>query len=473
MNFKYILISFFVFSFFSINAQVGIGTTSPDASSAIDITSTDKGMLTPRLTTVQRTAILNPAEGLFVYDTDEDAFYYYDSTSTSWIKIGSGKTRDNYVLVKSEADLPAPASGKITLDTNVLYEVNGLVTLSNPIELNGAYLIGLDSNEDILMSAGGTIFTGSTGGSLRNLTLTAPGGTIFNLNNISGTENLVIQSMIIANSGSIGSIQGYNLVFMNILQFSGNSAGITYTNINDLLLNNLGWLSNNGGVYETFTGTFALIEKVSGFSNVVGATAAIDVTGITTISDDAVLESVVFSGGGTYILGNSPYTGYNFTNNWTVNCPGIPEETDKVATGYIYFSAENNVTTDVITDNVPVKMQGTTTAGEFFRMDDDGGTNNRIKYTGLKPRNFTVSCSATVERSSNGSRNVYSLIIYKNGSMIPSIVSEQTFENGVSKGNFNLLGVLSMANNDYIEVYVSTDNKNIDPTVKRFNLVLN
>ncbi|KAA3625198.1 MAG: hypothetical protein DWP94_01335 [Flavobacterium sp.] len=131
------------------------------------------------------------------------------------------------------------------------------------------------------------------------------------------------------------------------------------------------------------------------------------------------------------------------------------------------------MTTDVITNNVPVKMEGTTTAGEFFRMDDDGGTNNRIKYTGLKPRNFTVSCSATVERSSNGSRNVYSLIIYKNGSMIPSIVSEQTFENGVSKGNFNLLGVLSMANNDYIEVYVSTDNKNIDPTVKRFNMVLN
>ena len=56
--------------------------------------------------------------------------------------------------------------------------------------------------------------------------------------------------------------------------------------------------------------------------------------------------------------------------------------------------------------------------------------------------------------------------------MIPSIVSEQTFENGVSKSNFNLLGVLSMANNDYIEVYVSTDNRNIDPTVKRFNLVL-
>ncbi len=473
MKLKVLLFTCFLFSFFSITAQVGIGTTAPDPSSVVDITSTDKGMLTPRLTTAQRTGIANPTEGLLVYDTDLDSFYYFDSTTTSWIQIGSGIKRDNYVLVKSESDFPAAAAGKITLDTNVLYEVNGLVTLSNPIELNGAYLIGLDANEDILFSSGGTIFTGSTGGSIRHLTLTAPGGTVFNMNDAAGTQNLVIQSSIIANSASVGTLEGYNLVFLNIIQYSGNTDGITFTDINDLLLHNLGWFSNNGGIYETFTGTFSLIEKVSGFSKVVGASAAMDVTGITSITDDAVLESVVFSGGGNYINGNSPYTGYNFTNDWTVNCPGIPEETDKEATGYIYFSSENFTTTDVVTDNVPVKMQGTTTAGQFFRMSDDGGTNNRIKYIGVKPRTFTVSCSATVERSSNGSRNVYSLIIFKNGSMIPSIISEQTFENGVSKGNFNLLGVLTLASNDYIEVYVSTDNKNIDPTVKRFNLVLN
>lgn len=470
---------FFVLGCFfllSVEAQVGIGTTTPDSSALLDISSTDKGMLTPRMTSVQRTAIISPTEGLLVYDTDLDAFYYFDSTTLTWIGLGStaaNPTRDNYVLVKSESDLPAPVGGKITLDTNVLYEVNGLISLSAPIELNGAYLIGLDSNEDILLSAGGVIFTGSTGGSIRNLTLTAPGGTVFSLNDLTGTENLVVQSSIIANSASVGTIQGYNLVFMNIIQFSANTTGITYTDITDLLLNNQGWFPNNGGIYETFTGSFSLIEKVSGFSKVVAATAAMDVTGITAISDDAVLESVVFSGGGNYINGNSPYTGYNFTNDWTVDCAGIPEETDKVSTGYIYFSAENNTVTNVITDNVPVKMQGTTTAGEFFRMSDDSGTNNRIKYVGDKARAFTVSCSATVERSSNGSRNVYSLIVYKNGSMIPSIISEQTFENGVSKGNFNLLGALTLNSNDYIEIYVSTDNKNIDPTVKRFNLVIN
>ncbi|MPT34860.1 MAG: hypothetical protein E2604_07185, partial [Flavobacterium sp.] len=53
-----------------IMAQVGIGTTMPDASSLLDMTSTSKGLLTPRMTTAQRTAITSPANGLLVYDTD-------------------------------------------------------------------------------------------------------------------------------------------------------------------------------------------------------------------------------------------------------------------------------------------------------------------------------------------------------------------------------------------------------------------
>ncbi|MEL6812671.1 MAG: hypothetical protein AAFP76_15180 [Bacteroidota bacterium] len=53
-------------------AQVGIGTTSPDASSVLDITSTDKGILIPRMTTGERNAISNPANGLMIYNTDSD-----------------------------------------------------------------------------------------------------------------------------------------------------------------------------------------------------------------------------------------------------------------------------------------------------------------------------------------------------------------------------------------------------------------
>lgn len=56
-----------------VYAQVGIGTTNPDASSVLDVNSTSKGVLPPRLTTAQRDAITNPATGLIVFCTDCDS----------------------------------------------------------------------------------------------------------------------------------------------------------------------------------------------------------------------------------------------------------------------------------------------------------------------------------------------------------------------------------------------------------------
>ena len=49
---------------------MGIGTTNPDASSALDITSTTKGLLPPRMTAAQRNAIATPAQGLIIYCTN-------------------------------------------------------------------------------------------------------------------------------------------------------------------------------------------------------------------------------------------------------------------------------------------------------------------------------------------------------------------------------------------------------------------
>lgn len=50
------------------SAQLGIGTNTPDASSILDLTSTTKGLLLPRMTTLQQTALLSPAIGLTIYN---------------------------------------------------------------------------------------------------------------------------------------------------------------------------------------------------------------------------------------------------------------------------------------------------------------------------------------------------------------------------------------------------------------------
>ena len=68
--------------------NVGIGTTTPAASAQLDINSTTKGLLIPRLTSAQRIAIASPANGLQVYDTDSNSFWYYKGTT--WVEITTG-----------------------------------------------------------------------------------------------------------------------------------------------------------------------------------------------------------------------------------------------------------------------------------------------------------------------------------------------------------------------------------------------
>jgi len=63
-----------------------------DASSVLDVYSTSKGMLMPRLTSAQRTGIASPATGLMVYDTDLSSFYFYDGSS--WTAVAKRQLWD-------------------------------------------------------------------------------------------------------------------------------------------------------------------------------------------------------------------------------------------------------------------------------------------------------------------------------------------------------------------------------------------
>jgi len=70
--------------------SVAINATgaNPDASSILDLSSTSKGMLVPRLTLIQRNGILNPAIGLLIYQTDNTAGFYYFN-GLIWVPVSS------------------------------------------------------------------------------------------------------------------------------------------------------------------------------------------------------------------------------------------------------------------------------------------------------------------------------------------------------------------------------------------------
>ena len=89
---KIFLLLFLVVSLY-VNAQVAINTDGslPDNSAMLDVKSTAKGMLVPRMTAVQRDAIASPATGLLVFCTDNNLFCSNKGTpaSPSWVIVNS------------------------------------------------------------------------------------------------------------------------------------------------------------------------------------------------------------------------------------------------------------------------------------------------------------------------------------------------------------------------------------------------
>ncbi|SFN41396.1 hypothetical protein SAMN04487989_101283 [Bizionia echini] len=441
-------------------AQVGIGTLTPDSSAMLDVTSTSKGMLTPRLTSAERLAISNPANGLLVYDTSENAFYFYKGSV--WTKIDS-EVRTNYKLIKSATDLSseltAGGGSEYKLDANTLYEINGAISISNPINLNNSYVLGLDTNEDkLIKTSGGSLFIGNKGGSLKNVTLVNSTGSIFNLAG-SASENLIIRDLVIANSASVGTINSYGLVFTSVIQFVGNTTGIVYSNITNLLISNVGWFSSNAGTYETYTGTFNSIEKQGGFMVINGSNKGIDVSSNPTVAN-AVLNGVTFSGTSTeyvkkYTVGT--YPNYNFNNSWTVNCPGIKLESDEVATANIYY--DGTITTgfvQTVANGSPFNLTGnsnsnSTTVVNVLRTASP--QNNRITYLGKRTRTFQVNAALSV-RGNSGVGDYYAFFIRKNGTT--SLVETNTLMrvNNTSDISSNAIsGTVELATNDYIEIW--------------------
>ncbi|RYY67189.1 MAG: T9SS C-terminal target domain-containing protein [Chitinophagaceae bacterium] len=78
------LLLFFVFN--QLTAQnVGIGTNTPQSSAILDVSSTDKGFLPPRMTTAQRNAIANKVAGLLIYNTNSNCVEMYNGAG--WISL--------------------------------------------------------------------------------------------------------------------------------------------------------------------------------------------------------------------------------------------------------------------------------------------------------------------------------------------------------------------------------------------------
>jgi hypothetical protein len=101
--------------------KIGNNTTTISPSAALEIESTTKGFLPPRMSISDRAAITNPVMGLQVYCTDCSPAGLYSYNGTTWMPVGSltGASLDNgKILVGSSTNVAAPVtpSGDVTVD---------------------------------------------------------------------------------------------------------------------------------------------------------------------------------------------------------------------------------------------------------------------------------------------------------------------------------------------------------------------
>ncbi len=106
-----------IFPFFVQSQSVSINNDGslPDPSAMLDIKSTNKGLLMPRMSTIQRTTMISsPVAGLKVFDTDTKTFWFYNGTG--WIESATGSPTNFWTL--NGTNIFNSNSGNVGIGTN-------------------------------------------------------------------------------------------------------------------------------------------------------------------------------------------------------------------------------------------------------------------------------------------------------------------------------------------------------------------
>lgn len=156
----------------SYTQSVGIGTTAPNSKAVLDISSTTKGVLFPRMTTTQRASIPSPPAGLMVYDTDRKTFFHHYGAiwsillnSDYWSKLSTfpnyvSNTTDSVAIGALIPEERLDVNGNIRSRNNLIASNNviatgnisggGFTTSGNLTTIGASFLNGdITTNSDI------------------------------------------------------------------------------------------------------------------------------------------------------------------------------------------------------------------------------------------------------------------------------------------------------------------------------------
>lgn len=139
--------------------------TAPHSSAMLDVQSDSKGLLTPRMSTSKRTAIANPAQGLLVFDTTTNGFWFY--SNSNWQELSNGESAVE--IITENQKISTRVDGTTNADFNV--DISGDYAIFGAEGINGntgvAYIFKwsgsrwIEHSELLYSGATDTFFGGS------------------------------------------------------------------------------------------------------------------------------------------------------------------------------------------------------------------------------------------------------------------------------------------------------------------------
>ena len=444
-------------------AQVKIGDNPSiiDAASILELESTSRGMLIVRMTTVQRDAIASPPNGLQVYNITTNTLDVF--TDGEWKSLTYTNPADNLVYVYSLDDLPTPAGNAITLLSNKMYVFSGIINISpNYLNLNGAGLRGNDPAKDGVMStvSGGVLRSTGVSVYIENLVVIPASATSKAYDFADATGNMFCNlfsgcSVIdaITPSLGVGQISGFKAVTIQ-KNYWNCKDGVKLTGALGKLSCSFNFITGitAGSGIEFLSGLVVDdIDLANNYFIYTGQTGVKLNAGATI--DLGRMSTNMFRGVTTFLDGFNSYTpGWEMQLN--TNIP------DSRSYGYLYWS-NNATSTSTSPNNTFVKIAGTTTAATLQKFTSPAS--NRLTYIGKKNIIASVFVTTSARAPANGAE--FTLGLAKNGVAI-SAPSQSTGPMTNNQGfSFSFETEVSLATNDYIEVFLKTTNNNASVTI--------
>lgn len=388
--------------------------------------------------------------------------------------IIDGKTTYNnrpFIFVQDKSDFPPPIEGVITLQDNYTYYIITTIDLMGDRLLCGdnTTILGASSENCRIKSTGlsDALITSIYTLPIRFITIEAQHALDLDATLSPHSNNALDWNGVnFTNCEVIGTIKNYsNFIFLNGAFL--NSGGLTFNgSIGTIGFDGTIFINNdNGNPLITIPSTCTITRRFRSIYSsfvITGGQIGLDVNISAIIPDESyILDTVNFSGGGTYLIG------IDDTSNKSlyVNCVGINNTT---VSGQM--SLINNLDPTVISATSDFyKILGTSIPSPDNEKFDH--SNNRLTCKAIIRRRYLVQCSLSF---TSGNNNVceFSIFNSQTGVVIATSSVKSTANSAGRAENISLFTSIQMGFNDYIEIYAANTSATTNIVVTDMNVLI-